>query len=68
VFLALDKRLADIRVHEPSEYNGIVLVRSPSDGRTIVRQFVLDRVAALLNVELAGRLRVMGESGLRVRR
>ncbi|MBI4606582.1 MAG: DUF5615 family PIN-like protein [Planctomycetes bacterium] len=67
VFFTLDKRIADVRSHPPSDFAGIVLFRPPTSGKGAVLSFVRRHLARLLRQPLAGRLWVVSERGIRVR-
>lgn len=67
VFLTMDKGVADVRIHPPSEFEGIVLLRPASTGRCSVLSFMRRHLPALLHTPLRGRLVVISESGIRAR-
>ena len=67
VFFTLDKGIADVRRFPPRRYGGIVLFRFRQRGRASVRRAVLG-VLPHLPSRLAGRLVVITESAVRVRR
>ena len=67
VLLTLDKGIADIRAFPPDEYSGIVLFRPLTTGKTATINLVHRRLDNLYRMDLAGRLIVVTESGVRVR-
>ncbi|MBI3786301.1 MAG: DUF5615 family PIN-like protein [Deltaproteobacteria bacterium] len=69
VLFTLDKGLGDIRRFPPRLYDGIVIFRLSSNGRTNTRHAVLSALSILGSQrQFAGRLFVVTENGLRVRR
>jgi hypothetical protein len=64
VLLALDKGIASLLQHPIHELAGVVLFRPDTAG---VSSFVRARPSALLEMELAGRLTVVGSTRIRVR-
>lgn len=63
----MDKGIADVRAYPPERYAGIVLFRPPSAGRGATLQFARANLAAVMAQEVAGRLLVVNERGIRVR-
>jgi predicted nuclease of predicted toxin-antitoxin system len=63
----LDKGIADVRRLPPRRYGGIVLFRLRQRGRASVRRAVLEALPHLPS-RLAGRLVVITESAVRIRR
>lgn len=63
----MDKGIANVRVHHPEEYAGIILFRPPTAGRTAVLAFVRRHLATLLRTELRGHLFAVTERGIRMR-
>ena len=67
VFLTLGKGVANIQEYPPGDYAGLVLFRPDTSGRGAVLRFVRRHIPAVLQSELAGRLLVVSERGLRIR-
>lgn len=67
VLFTLDKGIGDLRRYPPRRYAGIVLFRPKSTGRGEVLAFVRRYLPAVLEMDLAGRLLVVGEGSLRLR-
>ena len=67
VLLTLDKGIADVRAYPPEAHAGIVLFRLPASGRGTTLSFVRRHLPSLLERELAGRLLVITDHGLRLR-
>ncbi len=67
IFLTMDKGIANARVYPPERYAGIILFRPRSTGRGTVLTFVRRYLPTLLQTELAGRLLVVSERGIRIR-
>lgn len=65
--LILDKGIADVRVYPPDQYVGLVLLRPRTFGRATTLAFVRKCLPILLNANLAGRLYVVTETGIRIR-
>lgn len=69
VLLTLDKGLGDIRRFPPRLYAGLVVFRLSRQGRAQVQRAVLDTLPQLRKYRrLAGRLIVVTDSAVRVRR
>ena len=66
-FLTMDKGIANVRANPPDRYAGLVLFRPRSSGRGMVLAFVRRHLSAVLQIDLAGRLIVVTERGIRVR-
>ena len=66
-FLTMDKGVANVRVHPPTEYQGIVLFRCRATGRNAVLEFARRQLPILLSQVLAGHLFVATERGIRKR-
>jgi hypothetical protein len=63
----LDKGIANLQrypIHQPA---GVVLFRPDTSGRGAVIAFVRERLHSVLEMHLAGRLTVVGPSGIRFR-
>src|SRR5207248_6465411 len=67
VLLTLDKGIASLLQHPVHEHAGVVLFRPDTAGRRAVSSFVCARFSALLEMELAGRLTVVGSTRIRAR-
>src|SRR2546427_1917316 len=67
VLLTLDKGIASLLQHPVHEHAGVVLFRPDTAGRRAVSSFVRARLSALLEMELAGRLTVVGSTRIRAR-
>lgn len=67
VVLTMDKGIADVRAYPPKDYAGIILLRPRTTGRAATLAFVRKNLPSLLTFDLAGRLFVVTESGIRVR-
>jgi uncharacterized protein DUF5615 len=67
VLLTLDKGIADVRAYPPQAHAGIVLFRPPATGRGTTLLFVRRHLGSLLERDLAGRLPVITDHGIRVR-
>jgi predicted nuclease of predicted toxin-antitoxin system len=68
VLLTMDKGIADLRLYPPSQFAGIVLFRPKRAGRLTTLNFVRYHLLLLCRkTELAGRLVVVSEAGMRIR-
>ena len=67
VLLTLDKGMADVRLHPPKQFEGIILFRPKRAGRRTTYEFVRRHLPALLTIKLSGRLVVVSEAGIRIR-
>jgi len=67
VLLTLDKGIADVRAYPPEAHAGIVLFRPTATGRGTTLLFVRRHLPSVLERELAGRLLVVTDQGLRLR-
>lgn len=67
ILLTMDKGFADMRLYPPSHFAGIVLFRPKKAGRLATLRFVLFHLLLLRDRELAGRLVVVSEAGMRFR-
>ena len=65
--LTLDKGIADIRVYPPNQFAGIILLRPGTDGRRALLALLRQHLPTLLQFNLAGRLFVVTDKGIRVR-
>jgi predicted nuclease of predicted toxin-antitoxin system len=67
VLMTLDKGIASLLQYPVHEHRGIVLFRPDASGRSSVLSFVRSRLEVLMNMELEGRLTVVGPTRIRVR-
>lgn len=67
ILMTLDKGIASIRDYPPEKFSGIVLFRPEAFGRGAVLRFIRERLSDVLELELAGRLIVVGPSRIRIR-
>lgn len=67
VLVTLDKGIGDLRAYPPADFGGIILLRPPSVGRGATLAFARLHLPSLLGQDLAGRLVVIGERGIRWR-
>jgi hypothetical protein len=65
--LTLDVRLADVRVHPPAAFAGIVPFRPRGSGRRAVIAFVRRHLPDIYPLDLAGKLVVISDTGVRIR-
>ena len=67
VLLTMDKGMADVRLHPPEQFEGIVLFRPKRAGRRTTYEFVRRHLPALITTKLSARLVVVSEAGIRIR-
>jgi predicted nuclease of predicted toxin-antitoxin system len=67
ILMTLDKGIASFLRFPADEHGGIVLFRPDASGRRAVLSFVRSRLENLLEVDLAGRLTVVGSTRIRIR-
>ncbi|MEE9211311.1 MAG: DUF5615 family PIN-like protein [Phycisphaeraceae bacterium] len=67
VLLTMDKGIADVRVYPPDQYAGLVLFRPNATGRRGVMDFIRRYLPSLVEADVAGRLLIVSESGIRIR-
>ena len=67
ILFTLDKGIADLQRYPVRQHAGVVLFRPDASGRNAVAAFVRDRLGRLLEVNLAGRLTVVGPARIRFR-
>lgn len=67
ILMTLDKGVASLVHRAMGEHCGIVLFRPDASGRLGVLRFVRSRLALLLELELKGRITVVGATRIRVR-
>jgi hypothetical protein len=65
--MTLDKGIASLLRYPVHEHCGIVLFRPDASGRRSVLCFVRSRLENLIEMELAGRLIVVGPTRIRIR-
>jgi hypothetical protein len=65
--MTLDKGIASLLQYPVHEHGGTVLFRPDASGRREVLLFVRSRLENLMEMELAGRLTVVGPTRIRVR-
>jgi predicted nuclease of predicted toxin-antitoxin system len=67
ILMTLDKGIASLLQFPAHEHSGIILFRPDASGRREVLSFIRSRLEALLEMELPGRLTVVGPTRIRVR-
>jgi predicted nuclease of predicted toxin-antitoxin system len=67
VLLTLDKGIANLQQYPVEQHAGVVLFRPARSGRRVVLAFVRERLPSLLELDLPGRLTVVGPTRIRVR-
>lgn len=67
ILLTLDKGIANLQQYPAERHAGVVLFRPDRSGRKFVLDFIEDRLIALQQMDLAGRVTVVGPSRIRVR-
>ena len=67
ILFTLDKGIANVRQYPAHTHAGVVLFRPATTGRGAVFSFVKNRLQDILQVDLKGRLTVVGSSGIRFR-
>ena len=67
ILMTLDKGIASLLQYPIHEHGGVVLFRPDASGRREVLSFVRSRFENLLEMELAGRLTVVGPTRIRIR-
>ena len=67
ILMTLDKGIANLLRYPVHEHSGVVLFRPDATGRRAVLSFVRPRLSDLLEMELAGRLTVVGATRIRTR-
>lgn len=67
ILLTLDKGIASLLQYPIHEHAGVVLFRPDTSGRGSVVAFVRSRLSDVLQMELVGRLTVVGPARIRVR-
>lgn len=67
ILVTMDKGIADVRVYPPGRFAGIVLLRARTSGGGAVLSFARRHLPAVLQHDLARRLCVVSERGIRIR-
>jgi hypothetical protein len=67
ILLTLDKGIANVKRYPVEEHAGVVLFRPVRSGRRVVLAFIRDRLPSLLELDLRGRLTVVGPTRIRFR-
>jgi predicted nuclease of predicted toxin-antitoxin system len=65
ILFTLDKGIANLRRYPVQQHAGVVLFRPDASGRSAVIAFVRNRLPELIEMDLAGRLTVVGPSRIR---
>ena len=67
ILLTLDKGIANLQQYPVERHAGVVLFRPTRSGRRVVLAFIRERLRDLLELDLRGRLTVVGPTRIRVR-
>jgi len=67
ILFTLDKGIANLRGYPVQQHAGVVLFRPDTSGRRAVIAFVRDRLHRVIEMDLAGRLTVVGPFRIRCR-
>ena len=67
IWFTLDKGIANLQRYPVHQHAGVVLFRPDTSGRGSVIEFVRERLPEVLEMDLAGRLTVVGPSRIRFR-
>ena len=67
ILLTLDKGIASLQRYQIHQHAGVVLFRPDTSGRGAVIAFVRERLHRVLEMDLSGRLTVVGPLGIRLR-
>jgi predicted nuclease of predicted toxin-antitoxin system len=67
ILLTLDKGIANLQQYPAEQHSGVVLFRPVRSGRRVVLTFIRERLPDLLELDLRGRLTVVGPTRIRVR-
>lgn len=67
ILITLDKGIANLQQYPAEKHAGIVLLRPARSGRSGVLAFIRERLPELLQLDLRGRLTVVGPTRIRVR-
>jgi len=67
ILMTLDKGIASLLQYPIHKHGGVVLFRPDASGRRSVLWFVRARISDLLDMDLAGRLTIVGPTRIRVR-
>ncbi len=63
ILLTLDKGIASLLQYPVQQHSGVVLFRPDASGRQAVLAFVRSRLSNVMEMELAGRLTIVGPTG-----
>ena len=67
ILVTLDKGIANLQRYPTQQHAGVVLFRPDTSGRRAVVAFVRERLHEVLEMDLTGRLTVVGPSRIRFR-
>jgi hypothetical protein len=67
ILFTLYKGIANLRRYPVQQHAGVVLFRPDASGRSAVIAFIRNRLPGLIEMDLAGRLTVVGPSRIRFR-
>lgn len=67
ILLTLDKGITNLEQYPVDQHAGVVLLRPDRSGRAAVLAFIRERLTSLLELDLRGRLTVVGPTRIRVR-
>jgi predicted nuclease of predicted toxin-antitoxin system len=67
VLVTMDLDFADIRTYSPNEYPGFIVLRATSQAKSHVLKLLQLVIERLPSEELAGKLWVVDEAGIRIR-
>ncbi len=67
ILVTLDKGIANLVRHPPGRHHGVILFRPGALGRRSVVEFIGDRLPALLDFHLEGKITVVTDRGIRSR-
>lgn len=67
ILLTLDKGIANLQQYPPERHCGVVLFRPARSGRRVALAFIRERLSDLLELDLRGRVTVVGPIRIRVR-
>lgn len=67
ILFTLDKGIANLRRYPVQQHAGVVLFRPDTSGRRAVIAFVRERLHKVIEMDLSGRLTVVGPSRIRFR-
>jgi predicted nuclease of predicted toxin-antitoxin system len=67
ILVTLDKGIANVQRYPAEQHAGVVLFRPDRYGRGAVLAFVRERLPSILEMDLPGKLTVVGPSRIRIR-